>query len=366
MIQSDRERMDESRRGLTTTTKQGTFQMRFFAVTFVALAACLAFSGNVEAQATPAPQYIKKAVFVRLHFHQSFYNRFFSGSMIDLNAHLERYFEDVRRAYASTPGMQNVKLVMLDDFDRMTSPMLTYTDNDHWIAASSRDIGGNTRLVNFMRNNLSTGPYYRTVNGVRHDVGRIVNWVFIHQGAGDQSGQVNAIGGVGSADANMYVNTSSGDFARFRNTERFPLKDVIRVEVLDLIMHEQGHLLGGEHDPVAEKCGNEGDGRGGEIMCTTFSKDRYFGPKNTAKLGQVFQRALGRCNTVWATEGACHNHVDTICGRILDYSQIAACQQAQRAALCSDLCTTSRKQTQTVVDGLPYFIRENNRQPYRW
>ena len=70
--------------------------MRFFAATCVAMAACLAFSGQAQAQSTPAPQYIKKAVFVRLHFHQSFYNRFFTGSMIDLNAHLERYFEDVR------------------------------------------------------------------------------------------------------------------------------------------------------------------------------------------------------------------------------------------------------------------------------
>ena len=341
--------------------------MRLLSATFVALAACLALSENAVAQTTPAPQYIKKAVFVRMHFHQSFYNRFFTGSMIDLNAHLERYFEDVRRAYANTPGMQNVKLVMLDDFDRMTSPMLTYMDNDHWIAASPRDLGGNNRLVNFMRDKLSTGPYYRTVNGTRHEVGRIVNWVFIHQGAGDQAGQVNAIGGIGSADANLYVNTSSGDFARFRNTERFALMEVARVEVLDLIMHEQGHLLGGEHEPVAEKCGNEGPYRGGEIMCSSHtSKERYFGPKNAAKLGQVFQRALGRCTTVWANEGACPNHVDTICGRILDYSQIAACQQAQRAALCSDLCTTARKQTQTVVDGLPYFIRENNRQPYRW
>jgi hypothetical protein len=343
--------------------------MRSSAAPLAALAACLAFSGQVEAQTTPAPQYIKKAVFVRLHFHQSFYNRFFTGSMIDLNAHLERYFEDVRRSYATSPGMQNVKLVMLDDFDRMTSPMLTYVDNDHWIATSpdGREIGGNHRLVNFMRNNLSTGPYYRTVNGVRHEVGRIVNWVFIHQGAGNQSGQANSIGGIGGADGNLYVTTSSGDFAYYRHTQRFPLKEMPRTEVLDTLMHETGHLLGGEHDPVAEKCGSEGASRGGEIMCPTISRDRYFGARNAAKLGQVFQRALGRCNTVWATENACHNHVDNaICGRILDYTQIAACQQAQRAALCSDICSTSRKQTQTVVDGLPYFIRENNRQPYRW
>src|SRR5688572_15841438 len=217
-----------------------------------------------------------------------------------------------------------------------------------------------------MRDNLSTRAYTRTVNGKTHVLGPIVNWVLIHQAAGNLAGQANSIGGLAGSDANLFVTTSSGGFAWYRHTERFPLREMPRREVLDSIAHEFGHLLGGRHE-LADSCGRRGNNKGGDIMCpSVIERDREFGARNLTRTTQMLPGTLGRCNTAFATLNACENHVNDQCSRILDYSQIAACQQATRAALCSDVCSTAAKDARAYLDGLGWIIRENNRQPYRW
>ncbi len=83
----------------------------------------------------------------------------------------------MRDIYKNTASMHNVDLYLLNDFTRANSRLMSYNDpNSHLTAGLRGDIGGNKRLVQFMKDNLATGAVTRTINGKTHQLGRTINW----------------------------------------------------------------------------------------------------------------------------------------------------------------------------------------------
>jgi len=203
----------------------------------------------------PAPVYVKKAVFVRIHYDATFYN-FWRGRTTNVDTMVQGWFNAVRAIYKDTASMHNVDLYLLNDFVRANSRIMSYNDSTSHITAglTSGEIGGNERLVRFMRDNLATGPVTRTINGKTHQLGRTVNWVFVHRGEGGLQGQVNALPALNSSDANLFVTTAVGDVTAL-NRQYYPLRaePLAYSEIIDTIAHEMGHIIGARHD-LAEGC----------------------------------------------------------------------------------------------------------------
>src|SRR4051812_25283094 len=165
-----------------------------------ALITCLSISSPAAAD-MPAPNYVKKAIFIRIHYDATFYN-FWRGRTMSVDVMVKDWFNAVRQMYKDTPSMQNVDLYLLNDFTRVNGPVMSYNDpNSHLTAGVRRgEIGGDERLMQFIRDNLATGPVTRTVGRKTHQVGRTVNWVFVHRGEGGLQGKAASIGGLTGAD----------------------------------------------------------------------------------------------------------------------------------------------------------------------
>jgi hypothetical protein len=96
---------------------------------FLAAAALLGLAAPTQAQ-LPGPRYVKKAVFVRIHWDRSFYeywgmNRKPKLTVDQINAQLTGYFDEVRADYLNNSALHNIDLILLNDFNRVTGPMAT-------------------------------------------------------------------------------------------------------------------------------------------------------------------------------------------------------------------------------------------------
>jgi metallopeptidase family M12-like protein len=335
---------------------RGVKEVKLLAAAAAALITCLSVSSPTSA-AMPAPVYVKKAVFIRIHYDATFYN-FWRGRTTNVDTMVEGWFNAVRDIYKNTPSMHNVDLYLLNDFTRANSRIMSYNDSTSHLTANVRpgEIGGNKRLVNYMHSNLATGPVSRTIGGKTHAVGRTVNWVFVHRGEGGLQGEVDAISALGSADANLFVTTAVGDVTAL-NGQYFPLQaePFPYAEIIDTIVHETGHIIGARHD-LATGCPTKAPYTGGEIMCGSLKRGRFFGSANYNAATTPVKIGLNRCNNAFSSQGACENAVDQECGRILDYTQIAACQAEMKLTYCSDLCTLSLRQARVVINALPTTI----------
>jgi hypothetical protein len=319
--------------------------MKSVSILLAALVVTLLGAATVEAQTPPQPRYIKQAVFVRMHYDSSFYSHWYTKSPNgSIDALLEQWFREIRTAYQST-AMTNIDLILLNDFDRLSGPVMNYVD------ANSNQSGGNTRLIDWMKANLGTGSVTQTSGRQIVTVGRLVNWVFTYQGQGSAQGQVTSTPAIGGSEAHLFVSTIDA-----RGNE-YP-----RDEILKTVMHEFGHIMGGLPKPTAEGCPRSVESQvGGEIMCDTLRRELRFGQANTRLINGVANGALNRCNTAFASKSACENYVDNeICGRLLDYTQIANCQLTNKQSLCSDrFCSQSDNNTRLQINALPAVINNN-------
>ena len=305
----------------------------------------------------PPANYVKKAVFIRIHYDATFYN-FWRGRTSNVDTMVQGWFNAVRDIYKNTPSMHNVDLYLLNDFVRANSRVMAYNDANSHLTAGVRagEIGGNKRLVQFMKDNLATGPVTRTINGKTHQLGRTVNWVFVHRGEGGLQGEVTDIGWLANAEASLFVTTAVGDVTAL-NGQYFPLRadPLAYSEIIDTIAHETGHLLGGRHE-LAEGCPTRSPYTGGELMCGYVQRSRYFGSRNYNAVNNVIKGGLNRCNNAFSGLADCENKVNDECGRILDYTQIAACQSEMKLVYCSDLCSLPQRQARVVINALPTTI----------
>ncbi len=329
--------------------------MKFFTAAAAALITCLSISSPAPAAMPPA-NYVKKAVFIRIHYDATFYN-FWRGRTSNVDALVQGWFNQVRDIYKNTASMHNVDLYLLNDFVRANSRVMSYNDpNSHLTAGLRGDIGGNKRLVQFMKDNLATGAVTRTINGKTHQLGRTINWVLVHRGEGGLQGEVTNIGWLANSEASLFVTTAVGDVTAL-NGQYFPLRadPLAYTEIIDALAHETGHMLGGKHE-LAEGCPTRSPYTGGELMCAYVQRSRYFGSRNYSAVNNVIKGGLSRCNNAFSSQSDCENQVDNECGRILDYTQIAACQSEMKLVYCSDLCTLAARQARVVINALPTTI----------
>ena len=152
------------------------------------------------------------------------------------------------------------------------------------------------------------------------------------------------------------MTTALGDVTAL-NGQYFPLSanPLSDREILDSLAHETGHLLGGKHE-LADGCPTKSPYTGGELMCPYVQRTRYFGSRNYNAVNNVIRGGLSRCNNAFSSQSSCENQVDNECGRILDYTQIAACQAEMKLTYCSDLCTLPMLQARVVINALPTII----------
>jgi hypothetical protein len=329
--------------------------VKFFTAAAAALITCLSISSPAPA-AMPPSNYVKKAVFIRIHYDATFYN-FWRGRTTNVDNMVQGWFNAVRNVYKNTASMHNVDLYLLNDFTRANSRVMSYSDPNSHISAGLRgDIGGNKRLVKFMKDNLATGPVTRLINNKTHQLGRTINWVLVHRGEGGLQGEVTDIGWLATSEASLFVTTAVGDVTAL-NGQYFPLRDepLPYTEIIDALAHETGHLLGGKHE-LAEGCPTRSPFVGGELMCGYVQRSRYFGTRNYNAVQNVIKGGLGRCNNAFSGPADCENKVNEECGRILDYTQIAACQSEMKLVYCSDLCTLPLLQARVVINALPTTI----------
>jgi len=318
---------------------------------FVPLLLCVGVSAHAFAQATPAPRYVKKAIFVRIHFDSSFYN--YWSPRQNVNTLVEGYFNEVRAAYLNNASLHNIDLILINDFDRRTGPMMNFVDPNHAIAEKSPgEIGGNGRLIKYMRDNLSTGQVTKRTGQTTHILGRSINWVFVHQGAGGLAGQANATPAISSSDANVFVTTDAGDF--FQQGRYISTREQTRSVIIENIAHETGHLLGGTHND-ALGCGAQA-GFGGEIMCTGATRREFsFGTRNFPTTERVMKGALERCNNAFRSFSACDALAASQCSH-MDPTQIPACYEARLLSMCSDLCSNAQTSARVLINSLPAII----------
>jgi hypothetical protein len=302
----------------------------------------------VQAQ-LPSPTYQKKAVFVRIHWDRSFYeywyNKGLSTSM--MNSLVRKYFDDARAVYLKS-AMHNIDLILLDDFTRSTGPMSSYYD-------SAPQVGGNTRLISTMRSRLRTGDVTKTVpSGTTHLVGRTLNLVFVHANFGGLGGEVDAIGGIGSTDANMFISTAAGDLTV--GGVYYPLVEQRPAFVLELLLHEAGHLFGGQHGGRNELADCPSSGR--EIMCAGFTglQHRFSATKNWPRVERYMKGTLQRCNSAFSSRASCENQVMTECARTGDYTQIAPCVTELTPVYCNDICSMPQKQARVLINSFPSVL----------
>jgi hypothetical protein len=258
--------------------------------------------------------------------------------------------------------MQNVDLFLLNDNDRINGPVMSYNDpKSHLIQGFTRgEIGGNERLIKFIADNLATGPVTRTINGKTHQVGRTVNWVFVHRGEGNLSGESVNIGGIGGSDASLFVTTAVGDVTALTG-QYFPLSadPLSDTEIVDTLVHETAHLLGAEHK-YAEGCPTKEPFFGGELGCSNPRRQRYFGARNVTAMTPVIKAGLARCNNAYSSQSSCENQVDNECALTADYTRIAACQAELKVTYCSDLCPRTALDARVVINAMPTIINEPN------
>jgi hypothetical protein len=307
----------------------------------------LGLAAQADAQQLPSPRYVKKAVFVRAHWDNSFYQYYASKGLnaTTMDALIRSYFDQVRAAYLLGP-MQNIDLILLEDFKRAEGPMATYHDT-----APQR--GGHTRLVDAMRTRLRTATVSKTVpNGTTHLVGRTINWVFVYGNYGDQQGFVDTIGNLAGSDANMFISMSGGDLTR--GGVYYPLKEQLGSVVMETLLHETGHIFGGQHGTNNELADCPKDRF--EIMCQGSKLQRRFGSQNALRVTNVIKPALARCNSAFSTVNACENAVSNMCSAILDYRQIQPCIDSNIVANCRDICTPASKNARVVINSLPGTI----------
>lgn len=294
------------------------------------------------------PDVLRRAVFVRIYFDTSFVDRWLYE--IDPNAMAEYFFQQVRSAYKNNNGLHNVDLVLVDDVDRYNSVMyMNYNDPRHDVVARRGEVGGNGRLIQFMRDNLSTGSYVYRHNGRNYNVGRTVNWVFTHQAQGNLGGEANSTPALHTSDANLFVTTSSGGF------NSIPLNDLPWNYVIETIVHEMGHILGATHEDASGCAKPPGPYLGGSIMCSGFSRDYRFSPVNKGRTSNGMRTALSACFD-FPSQSACEQFADEPCLRILDYTQIAACQLSRRATYCDNRCTSYDYTVRSIINSMPWKI----------
>jgi len=309
----------------------------------------LGLTAPSSAQGIPGPRYVKKAVFVRIHWDRTFYEYWKIGrrySDAQINTLVKGYFDRAKATYALN-DMHNIDLFLLEDFDRVTGPMADYYD-------SNSPTGGDSRLLSAMRTRLKTGTVQRTVpNGTTHLLGRTMNWVFVHANYGGLGGAADVtIPSLGTADANAFFSTGVG--------QSFVVTEQRQQYVDELIWHETGHVFGGQHgvpnNPLAD-CP-----RGGpyEIMCQGFTGlQKRFGSANYTRVANVMKGALQRCSSTFSSRAACETAVVNDCSRILDYMQVQPCIDANILANCSDICSSAQKNARVVINSLTSPIGRN-------
>lgn len=315
----------------------------------VVLGLGLGLAAPASAQGIAAPRYVKKAVYVRIHWDRTFYEYWKIGrrySDAQINTLVRGYFDRARAVYATAP-MQNIDLYLLEDFDRITGPMADYYDSN------SHASDGDERLLNTMRSRLKTGNVQKTVpNGTTHLLGRTINIVFVHANYGGLGGAADVtIPSLGTADANAFFSTGAG---------QGPIVNEARQSTIDeLILHELGHIFGGQHgtDNRLADCPWGGPF---EIMCGGYvNLQRRFGPANSTRVANVMKSTLQRCNSAYSTVASCETAVHNDCTRILDYLQIQPCIDANILANCRDICTSTQKNARVVINSLSSPIGRN-------
>jgi len=326
---------------------------RFHALLAVAFA-CLGLSSIASAQVPTT--YVKKAVFIRMHWDGAFFNHW-SGNrpkgspnmtVEQMNDMLQTYFNEARADYLNSPALHGIDLILLNDFPRDTGPMSDYLD--------PQPETGEGRFLAAMRARLQTGPVNKTTSqGVTYLLGRTVNVVFTWGYYGSSQGVTDTIGGLGNTDANIFITTSGGGFTD--NNGFHPIGELLHAGVLEILEHELGHLLGGEHGSRNELADCPGGVQGGnhnEIMCSSgIPRERRFGSANFQRTLRQVKGTLQRCNSAFTSKNSCVNYVSSVvCGAILDYTQIQACIDAQVAANCQDICTTTQKSARRLINSL--------------
>ena len=319
-------------------------------IAMVVLGLGLGLTAPASAQGIAAPRYVKKAVYVRIHWDRTFYEYWKIGrrySDASINTLVKGYFDRAKAVYATGP-MQNIDLYLLDDFDRVTGPMADYYDSNSHLS------DGDERLLNVMRARLKTGNVQKTVpNGTTHLLGRTMNWVFVHANYGGLGGAADVtIPSLGTADANAFFSTGAGQGSI--------VSDARQSTIDELILHEVGHVFGGQHGGQGNPLADCPWGGPFEIMCAGYTNlQRRFGPANTTRVANVTQYTLQRCNSAYSSVSSCENAVSTECSRILDYTKIQPCIDANVAANCRDICTATQKSARVVINSLTSPIGRN-------
>jgi hypothetical protein len=323
--------------------------MKFLIALLATAVAGLGLVAPVEAQQLPTPRYVKKAVFVRMHwdrtFYEYWYNKGLSTSM--MNSMLRRYFDDARAAYLNS-ALHGIDLILLDDFNRATGPMSGVRD-------AGPPFDGNWRMIDAMRIKLRTGNVNKTVpNGTTYLLGRTINWVFVHGNFGGLGGQADSIRGLGNGEAHVFISTASGDLTV--GGMYYPLVEQRPAFVLETILHETGHLFGGEHGYRNElaDCPSRGPY---ELMCAGFTNlQRRFGTQNYSRVTNVMKGTLQRCNSAFTSVNSCENAVSNMCSNTGDYTQIQPCIDFNIGVSCRDICTSTQKSARVVINSLSPVI----------
>jgi hypothetical protein len=321
------------------------------------LAVLIASSAFVPAQAVeaPPPRYVKKAIFVRMLWDRSFYEYWHDRkgkSNAQINSMLLGYFNTARADYLNNSALHNIDLILLDDVDRVGGSMASFT-------AAAPVAGRDARLLAGMRSRLQTGAVNKTVpSGSTHLIGRTINWVFVYGNYGDQQGAVDTVSGLNTGNANLFVSTSGGDTTVAG--VYYPLSEQLASVVAETLLHETGHLLGGQHGAQDELADCKTSHK--EIMCgrTGLGRERRFGTANFNRTLSQVKSSLQRCNSAFSTQNSCNQFVTEMCASsTVDYSQIQYCIDFNQGAMCQDICSSAQKNARVVINSLSSTIGSN-------
>ena len=131
---------------------------------FLLIAGIVATSAaSAQTAQTPAPRYLKKAVFIRVWYDQAFLDWWQSR---DVNSQVEGWFNEMRAQYQNNVRLQNVDIFLLKDnypLDPQQNPFIgpnAYFDPLHDVVndPARNQVGGNRRLLNKMRDVFSNRP----------------------------------------------------------------------------------------------------------------------------------------------------------------------------------------------------------------